>query len=157
MLTQIIVNNQGVLAIITEIFAHGRARVGGKILQAGRVAGARGNNDGLVHDALALEPLDDTGDFAELLADSHVNVNDAGGLTVLVDHGVDGHGCFARLAVANNQLALAAADRHHGVNGQQSGHQRLMHAFAIQHARSGAFHQADVPGVDRAFIVQRAA
>ena len=38
-------------------------------------------------------------------------------LPLLVQDGVDGDGRFAGLAVADDQLALTASDRHHRVNG----------------------------------------
>ena len=56
-----------------------------------------------------------------------------GGL--LVDDRVHRHGRLARLAIADDQLALAAADRHHAVNRLESGLHRLAHRLAIHDAR----------------------
>src|SRR6185312_9253577 len=48
----------------------------------------------------------------------------------LVDDGVDRHSGLAGLAVADDQLALAAADRDQGVDGLQARLNRLMYRFA---------------------------
>ena len=45
-------------------------------------------------------------------------------LPLLVDDRVDGDGGLAGLAVADDQFALAAADRRHGVDGLDAGLQR---------------------------------
>ena len=49
---------------------------------------------------------------------------------------VDGDGRLARLAVADDQLTLAAADGDHGVHGLEARLQRLLHGLAEHHARS---------------------
>ena len=49
---------------------------------------------------------------------------------LLVDDGVDGDGGLAGLAVADDQFALAAADRDQGVDGLEARLHRLMHRFA---------------------------
>src|SRR5574337_996665 len=56
-------------------------------------------------------------------------------LTLLVDDRVDRHRGLAGLAVADDQLALAAADRHHRVDGLQAGLHRLRHRLPCDHAR----------------------
>jgi len=56
-----------------------------------------------------LERLDDLGDGRVLLADRDVDAEDA--LALLVDDGVEGDGGLARLAVPDDELALAAPDR----------------------------------------------
>ena len=51
-------------------------------------------------------------------------------LALLVDDRVDRHGGLAGLAVADDQLALAAADRHHRVDRLEAGLHRLRHRLA---------------------------
>ena len=58
------------------------------------------------------------------LANGDVNALNAGAF--LVDDGVDGDRGLAGLAVADDQLALAAADGHHGVDGLETGLHRLI-------------------------------
>ena len=57
----------------------------------------------------------------------------------MIDDGVERDGRFAGLAVADDQLALAAADRNHRVDGLDAGLQRLFHRLPFDHARRDAF------------------
>ena len=70
--------------------------------------------------------LDDGGHGRLLLADGHVEA--AHVLALLVDDRVDGDGGLARLAVADDELALAAADRDHRVDGLDARLHGLVHA-----------------------------
>ena len=45
---------------------------------------------------------------------------------------------LAGLPVADDQLALAAADRNHRVDGFDAGLQRLFHRLPVDHARRNA-------------------
>lgn len=69
------------------------------------------------------QPLLDLCDGGPLLADGDVDAVELLLLIVgvvealLVDDGVDGHGSLASLPVADDQLALAAPDRHQRVDG----------------------------------------
>src|SRR3546814_3363334 len=56
-------------------------------------------------------------------------------VVALVDDRVDGDGGLAGLPVADDQLALAAADGGHGVDGLDAGLQRLVHRLALDDAR----------------------
>jgi hypothetical protein len=49
---------------------------------------------------------------------------------LLVEDRVECHGGLAGLAVADDQLALAAADRDHGVDGLEAGGHGLVHRLA---------------------------
>src|SRR6185437_9463921 len=76
---------------------------------------------------------------------------------LLVEEGVDGDGGLAGLAVADDQLALAAADRHQRVDRLQAGLYRLMHRAAWNDAGrldldAGALHV-----LERALAVDRVA
>ena len=59
-----------------------------------------------------------------LLTDGHVNTFNARAL--LVDDGVDGNRGLAGLPVTNDQFALSASYRDHGVDGFQTRLQRLI-------------------------------
>ena len=54
---------------------------------------------------------------------------------LLVDDRVDRDGGLAGLAVADDQLALAAADRDHRVDGLDAGLERLVDGLALDDAR----------------------
>src|SRR5690606_6694262 len=90
-----------------------------------------------------------------LLADRHVHTLDA--RVLLVDDRVDGHRGLAGLAVADDQLALAAADRHHRVHRLVAGLHRLADALAVDHARRHALDGRGLLRVDGTLAVHRIA
>ena len=88
------------------------------------------------------QPLHDRRDGRRLLADRDVDADDA--LALLVDDRVDGDGGLAGAAVADDQLALAAADRDHRVDRLDARLQRLLHRLADDDARRLALDLARV-------------
>jgi hypothetical protein len=72
---------------------------------------------------------------------------------LLVDDRVDGDGGLARLAVADDELALAAADRDHRVDGLEAGLHRLVHRLAGHDAGRLELDAAELVGLDRALAV----
>ena len=109
----------------------------------------------VLHRAVALEGGHRLGHRRLLLADGHVDALHA--QAPLVEDGVDGHGGLARLAVADEQLALAAADRGHGVDGLDAGLQRLVDRLALHDAGGLDLEAAGLVGGDRALAVDRLA
>ena len=67
-----------------------------------------------------------------LLPDGDIDANHVAAL--LIDDGVERDGGLAGLPVADDQLALAAADRNHGVDGLDAGLHRLFHRLPVDHA-----------------------
>ena len=65
-----------------------------------------------------------------LLADGDVEAENA--LALLVDDRVDRDGGLAGLAVADDELALTAADRDHRVDGLDAGLERLLDRLALR-------------------------
>jgi len=65
----------------------------------------------LIHRAVRFQRLLELGDGARLLSDGDIDADDV--LALLVDDGVEGDSGLAGLAVADDQLALAAADGEH--------------------------------------------
>ena len=76
-------------------------------------------DDGVIERAVLLERRHHLGHLGLLLANGDVDAEEVAAL--LVDDGIDGDGGLAGLAVANDQLALAAADGDHGVDGFDAG------------------------------------
>src|SRR4029077_20930764 len=72
------------------------------------------DHDRVVHGAVLLEALDDGGDRGVFLPDRDVHADDA--LALLVDDRVDRDGGLAGAPVADDQLALPAPDRDHGID-----------------------------------------
>ena len=75
-----------------------------------------------------------------LLADRDVDAHDA--VTLLVDDRVDRDGRLAGLAVADDELTLAAADRRHRVDRLDAGLERLVHGLAADDAGRLDLHAA---------------
>ena len=95
--------------------------------------------------------VDHRGHRRLLLADGHVEAVHV--LALLVDDGVDGDGGLAGLAVADDQLALAAADGDHRVDGLDAGLHRLVHALARDDAGRLDLDLARFLGLDGALAV----
>ena len=76
---------------------------------------------------------------------------------LLVDDRVDDHRGLAGLAVADDQLALAAADRDQRVDRLQAGLHRLVHRLARDDAGRLHLDAAALGGGDRALAVDRVA
>src|SRR5690606_32489711 len=93
------------------------------------------------------------GNGRRLLADCHVDTGHV--LTLLVDDGINRDGGLAGLAVANDQLTLATADRHHGVDRLETGLHRLRHRLTRNHARRDLLDLVGKLGIDRALAVDR--
>ena len=105
-----------------------------------------------LRDGRALLPDGDV-DAVELLA-----LGGARGVArLLVEDGVEDHGGLAGLAVADDELALAAADRDQRVDGLEAGRHRLVHRLARQDARRLHVDAAALGRNDRALAVDRVA
>ena len=85
---------------------------------------------------MIFERLHHLGHSRPLLADRDIDADHVAAL--LVDDGVERDGGLAGLAVADDQLALAAADRNHAVDGLDAGLQRLLDALPVDDARRDA-------------------
>src|SRR6185503_18948580 len=88
-----------------------------------------------------------------LLADGHVEAEDP--LPLLVDDRVDRDGGLASAAVADDQLALAAADRDHRVDRLDPGLERLLDRSTVDHARRVPLDGPELLRLDRALPVHR--
>src|SRR5690606_29200089 len=109
------------------------------------------DDDGVLHRAGLFECPHHLRDRRLLLADRVVDADDV--LALLIDDRVDGDGGLARLAVADDQLALAAADRHHAVDGLETRLQRLLDRLTIDDAGREPFDRQRLAGRDRSLAV----
>ncbi len=134
LLGEVVVDDQGVLAAVPEVLAHGAAGIGGDELQGGGIGGVGRDHDGVAQGVLLLQLGHHLGHRGGLLAHRHVDADDVG--VFLVDDGVHRHRGLAGLAVADDQLPLAPADGHHGVDGLDAGLHRLVHRLPPDDARS---------------------
>src|SRR6516225_3311545 len=155
LLGQVVVDDQRVLAAVAEVLAHRAARVRGNVLHGGRFRGRGGDDDRVLEGAVGFQGAHDVLHRRGLLADGDVHAGHV--LTLLVDDRVNRHGGLAGLAVADDQLALAAAHGHHGVDGLQAGLHRLVDRLARDHARGDLLDDVRQLGVDRTLAVDRLA
>ena len=88
------------------------------------------------------------------LADGDVDADQV--LVLVVDDRVDRDRRLPGLAVADDQLALAAADRDHPVDRLDPGLHRGVHRLALDHARGLELGRPGLGGVDVALVVERA-
>ena len=114
-----------------------------------------GDDDRVFHRAVLFELAHHVRDGRRLLSDRDVDAEEV--LALLVDDRVDRDRRLAGLAVADDQLALAAADRHHRVDRLQAGLHRLRHRLAPDHARRDLLDDVGHLGVDRTLAVDRLA
>lgn len=151
LLGQVVVNDQRVFAAIAEVFAHGAAGIRCQELHRSGVGSGRSDDDGVFHRAVLFQLAYHVGNSRSFLTDGNVDTGHV--LTLLVDDGVDSDGGLAGLAVANDQFALTAADRNHGVDGLQASLYWLINRLTCDNARGNLFDLVGNLGVDRAFAV----
>src|ERR1700754_4102423 len=94
-----------------------------------------------------------TADGGHALPDRDVDRDDA--RVLVVDDRVERDRRFVGLAVADDQLALAAADRDHRVDRLQAGLHRLLDRLALDHAGGLELGRPRPFGVDVALAVER--
>jgi hypothetical protein len=155
LLGEVVVYDQRVFAVFHEELAHRAAGVGRDVLHGGGGGGGGGDDDGVLEGIVLLELAHDIGDGRLLLTDRDVDALHPGGL--LVDDRVDRERGLAGLAVADDELALAATDRHHRVDRLVAGLHRLADRFAVDDARGHALDGRRARGVDRTLAIDRPA
>ena len=116
-------------------------------------AARRGHHHRVIHRAVLLELADHRRNGRVLLPDRDVDAPDARAL--LIDDGVDRDRGLAGLAVADDELALAPADRDHRVDGLEPGLHRLPDRLAGDHPGRDLLDGKPILGLDRAAPVDR--
>ena len=154
MLGQVVVDAQRFLAVVEEVLGHRAARIGRHELDRRRFVGGGGDDDRVVERTGLLEHPGDLDHGRHPLADRDI---DADQVLVLVVHDrVERDRRLAGLAVADDQLALAAADRDHPVDRLEPGLDRRRHRLALDDAGSLELGGPGLGGVDLALVVERA-
>jgi len=111
------------------------------------------DDHGVIHRAMSPQGFDDAGHRRRTLPAGDIDADDV--LPLLIDDRVDANGGLARLAVADDQLALAAADRRHGVDGFDAGLEWLLDRLPAGDARRDGFERPRLRREDRALPVER--
>ena len=152
-LRQIVIDAERMAALVHEVLRHGDARIRREILQRSAVRRRCRDDDGILHRARVFERLDDARDRGRLLANGDIDADAV--LPLLVQDRIDGDRRLARAAVADNQLALAATDRHEAVDRLEPRLQRLMDGLPVRNARRGELDGAMLRSLDRTLAVDR--
>ena len=153
LLGQVVINDQGVFATITEVFTHGATGVRSQILHGGGLGSRGGHNNRVLQSTVLFQLAHHVADRGGFLA--HGNVNTFNAIALLSNDGVHSHGSLAGLTVTNDQLALTTANWHHGVHGFRAGLHRLRDGLTGNNARSHFLDDVSHLGVNRAFAVDR--
>src|SRR5690606_18996345 len=133
LLGQVVEHDQRIFTAVAEELAHGATGIRSQELQGSRFGRRGGNDDGVGQGAMLFQLADDVGNGRLLLTDRYVDALDA--TVFLVDDRVDRHGGLTDLTVADDQLALATADRNHRVNRLVASLDRLIDRLTPDHAR----------------------
>ncbi len=153
MLREIIIDDEHVAAAFHELLGDAGCGIGRDIREPRGLVACGDDDDGVSHGAAFPEGGHHLGDRRRPLTDGAVHAQHI--LAALIQDRVDGDRGLAGLAVAENQFALAAPDRHHGIDGFQSGLQRHGHRRAVHDGRRGTLDGAPFARLERAFAVER--
>ena len=116
LLRQIVVNDESVLAVVTEPLAHGTAGEGSKVLKGSGFRCGSGDNDRVLHRIVLLESFDELRHSRALQSDSDVNTVKLLALVgtivplLLVENSVDCDGRLACLTISDDELTLATTN-----------------------------------------------
>jgi len=151
LLREVVINDEGVFATITEVFAHRAARISRDVLHRCGFRGRGGHHNGVRHRAGLFQLTDYVGNRGRFLSDGHVDTEHV--LAFLIDDGIHCDGRLTRLAVADDQLSLATAHGHHRVNRLQAGLHRLRDGLTPDHTGRYFFNHIGFFGIDRALAI----
>ena len=152
---EVVVDAERVAALVDEVLGERRAGVRGDVLDRSGLFGAGGDDDRVVERASLGELLGDVHDGGHALTDRNVDGDDS--RVLVVDDRVDRDRGLAGLAVADDQLALATADRDHGVDRLDAGLEGLLDRLALDDAGGLELERTALGRVDLALAVDRVA
>ena len=154
LLRKVVVHAQRWLPLVVhEVLGHRATGVRRDVLHRRGIRRAGDDHDRVLHRARLAKPFDHGGDGGILLPNRDVDADDAGAL--LVDDRVDRDRGLAGSSVADDQLALSAADGDHGIDRLDTCLERLFDGLPDDDPGRFGFDFAGVFGVDRAGGVER--
>src|SRR5439155_16911178 len=165
MLRQIVENDERIHSIIHEPLAHGRPGEWCQVLVGSGVRRWCRDDRRIWHGAFLFENRERARYVGIFLTDRDVDAIERPIIVValilsslvqarLADDGIDGDRTFASRAVADNQLALSAANRNHRINRHDASLHRLIHAAASDDARRNFFKRIKRVSLDWTFSIQ---
>ena len=118
LLGKIVVDDEGVLAVVSEVLTNSAARVRSQELKRGSLRSGGSNDNGVLKGVVIAEDLHNVSDGGSLLANSDVDAVESLSVIavgviegrLLVDDGINGDGSLSSLSVTNDQLSLASTN-----------------------------------------------
>src|SRR2546422_11650571 len=144
MFGKIVVNAKRVALRVAEIFAHGACSIRSDVLHRRGLRGRGRHYDGVIHRAIVAQNLYHLRYRRAVLANGAINTNEI--VAFVVDNSIESDGSFSGLPIANYQLALAAADGNHAVDGLQSSCYRFADWLPVNNARRQTFQGNEFAG-----------
>jgi hypothetical protein len=154
-LGEVVVDDQHVATRFHEMLRDAGRGVRRDVGEAGRVVALGHDHDGVIHRALLPQDGHGLRHGGRALADGAIDAHDV--LAALVQDGVERDGGFARLPVAQNQLALAAPDGNERIDDFEAGLERHGDGRAVHDGGGGAFDGQAFAGVHRPAAIERPA
>ena len=160
-LGKIIIHDQRVHVVVHEPLTHRCTGERRKILVGRRITRRGSHHDRVLQGPGRFQISDHLGHVGALLAHGHVNAveraESLNALVLLVDAGVvddrvNGHGRLAGLAVTNDQLTLATANRDHCIHGHNTRLHRLANRLPVHDSRGNFFHRIRLGVFDLALL-----
>ena len=127
LLGQIVVDDEGVHAVVSEELSESASGVGGDELEGSGIGGSGGNNDGVLEGVLLSEGLHDVSNGRSLLSNSNIDAVELLVLVTgvegsfLVEDSVNSNGGLAGLSISNDKLTLSSTDGHEGIDTLKAG------------------------------------
>src|SRR5690349_8743805 len=87
----------------------------------------------MFHGTISFQNAYRTSNRGLFLTNRHIDTNKI--FPFLIDNGIESQGCFTRLTIANNQLALTASNGDHSIDGFNAGLDRCIHILTLHDAR----------------------
>ena len=161
---QVIVKDNRMHTVVTEIFTHSCSGVRGNKLQWSCFRSSGCNHNGIIHSAIVAQSFYHLCYRRAFLTNGNINAKQFFAVifchvisAFLIDDCINNNRSLTGLTVANNQLTLTASNRNKRINSFQSGLYRFMHAFSRNNARSFNFSVAILLGFYAPHAVNRVA
>ena len=156
LLGEIIIDDESVLAVISEVLTNSAAGVRGQELERSRVGGSSGDDAGVVHSLFGLKDSNNVGDGGSLLTDGGVDAVELllGVILVevllLIDDGIDGDGSLTSLSITNDELTLSSTNRDEGIDTLEASLHGLVDRLSGDDTRSLKLNTLFLIGLNRA-------
>ena len=118
LLWKIIINDESMLPIVSEILSNCTARVWSQKLKRSSLRCSCCHHDSIFKSLMIPQCFNNVSNSWSFLTDGHINAEklllsiSRIKVSFLVDDGINSNGCFSSLSVSNDQLSLSSADWH---------------------------------------------